>query len=182
MPYNKQLKTSLLLVFFLIRWYNITGEIMKKRSILLVLGLVLIDRIIKYLVTTYIAFNGSVKVIDSFFYLTNILNSGAAWSILRGNRFFLIFIAIASLIVLYYIMKSTKKMPLLDQVLYSILSAGIIGNLIDRIFYGGVIDYLEFIIFKYNFPIFNFSDILIVISIIFISYRILKEGEPSVRN
>lgn len=67
------------------------------------------------------------------------------------------------------------------QIIYGILLGGIIGNLIDRIIYGYVIDYLNFNIFGYNFPVFNFADICIVISIFIIIIEILKGDKNAVQ-
>ena len=71
--------------------------------------------------------------------------------------------------------------------IFSILSAAlsisypvIIGNLIDRIIYGAVVDYLDFNIFGYNFPVFNLADIFIVVSIVFIIFQIIKGDKNEV--
>ena len=61
------------------------------------------------------------------------------------------------------------------MIMISMLYGGIIGNFIDRIIYGYVIDYLEFIIINYNYPIFNFADICIVISVIGIVIKSIWE-------
>ena len=68
-----------------------------------------------------------------------------------------------------------KKLSKLDIVLLSMLIAGIMGNLIDRVIYGYVIDYLDFYIFGYNFPVFNLADTLIVLSAIALFIKSLKE-------
>ena len=62
--------------------------------------------------------------------------------------------------------KNNVKLKNIDKIIYGILLGGIIGNLIDRVLYGYVIDYLSFNIFGYSFPIFNFADICIVLSMI----------------
>ena len=66
-----------------------------------------------------------------------------------------------------------KELKKIDIVSYSMLLGGIIGNLIDRVVHGYVIDYLDFKIFNYNFPIFNIADTLIVISIIIIGISLI---------
>ena len=77
---------------------------------------------------------------------------------------------IISIIALIFIFKYISKEGLsnFEYVLYGILSGGICGNLFDRIVYKSVIDYLDFNIFGYSFPIFNFADTLIVISMFLI--------------
>ena len=122
-----------------------------------------VDRIIKILI---ISLNiGRISIINSFFAITPAFNYGAAWSILYGKRIFLILISILILVSIYFLFIRNKKLNTYEEVTYGLLLGGIFGNLVDRIIYGYVIDYLDFNIFGYNFPIFNLADSLIVISI-----------------
>lgn len=127
---------------------------------------IIIDQLIKLLVTNNITLNTEIIVIDKFFSLANVHNDGAAFSILSGNRIFLICISLCALAFLYFLFVKDKRLKNIDKIIYGVLLGGIIGNLIDRILYGYVIDYLSFNIFGYSFPIFNFADICIVISMI----------------
>ena len=72
------------------------------------------------------------------------------------------------MIFIFFEIKKIKKLDKFDIIGYSLLTGGIIGNLIDRIIYGYVIDYLDFYIFNYNYPVFNFADISIVIGVIIV--------------
>lgn len=147
---------------------------MKKVSII---GLVVffIDRVVKILITNNFVLNVRNKVIDGFFYITNCHNKGAAFSLFSGNILFLVFV---TLIVLYVIYKTIKKGNInnITKISYGILLGGILGNLFDRLFYGYVIDYLDFIIFKFDFAIFNIADICIVVGAIML---ILFEGSDT---
>lgn len=127
---------------------------------------VIIDQLIKLIVTNNISLNTEIVVIDNFFSLTSVRNEGAAFSILSGNRIFLICISLCALLLLYFIFIKNKKLKNIDKIIYGVLLGGIVGNLIDRVIYGYVIDYLSFNIFGYGFPIFNFADICIVLSMI----------------
>ena len=82
-------------------------------------------------------------------------------------------ISVLALVTIYYYLIKDKDLNKIDIVSYSMLIGGIIGNLIDRIVHGYVIDYLDFKIFNYNFPIFNIADTLIVISIIIIGISLI---------
>lgn len=144
---------------------------MKKTNIniLITMLLVVIDQISKELINIYLRLNESIKIINNFFYITNAHNEGAAWSILSGNILFLIIITFISI---YLIHKYTKEY---NGIFKYILYGGIIGNLIDRIFYGYVRDFIDFRIFNYNYPVFNISDICIFIGIFILVIKIVKD-------
>ncbi len=125
-----------------------------------------LDVISKALVSNLIYPNDSISVIGNFFMLTYVKNTGAAFSILPGRQIFLIIISIIVMgIVIVYLIKN-KDQSLLDKWGYGLLLGGTIGNLLDRIRLGYVIDFLDFNILSYHFPIFNIADIGIVIGLI----------------
>ena len=135
-----------------------------KKSISVCLFCFFIDRIIKLLVTSFISLGDSIKIIDKFFNITYVTNDGAAFSIFSSKVPMLIIISIIALIfIVKYLIKNELRS--LEYIFYGLLIGGILGNLFDRIVYSSVIDYLDFNIFGYNFPIFNFADICIVVSI-----------------
>lgn len=146
-----------------------------KKMFIVSLILICLDQIIKLIVSNNLVLGESITVIDNFFYLTSVRNYGAAFSILLGNRFFLIIVGFLALFLIYNFFIKNNKLNKLEKIVYSILIAGIIGNLIDRVIRGFVIDYLDFKIFSYNFPVFNLADILIVLSIICILILTFKE-------
>lgn len=151
---------------------------MKKVYIIALISLI-IDQIVKILVSNYLILGQTTKIINNFFYLTYVQNTGAAFSILIGYRYILIII---TLIFLYYLYKYTKKQTNPNKLAilsHGLLLGGIIGNLIDRIIYGYVIDYLDFMIFNYNFPIFNLADTFIVIGCIILVINSYAKGESS---
>ena len=141
-------------------------------SIVLVIVLLGLDLLLKYLVSTYLT---TVNIIDNFFSLTYVLNDGAAFSLFASRTYLLILIALICLFFIIYELKNNLD----DRVLsigYSLVLAGLLGNFLDRLMDGYIIDYLSFKIFTYNFPIFNFADILIVVGIIIVIIKeILKE-------
>ena len=138
---------------------------------------ILIDQIIKIIVSTNIKFTSSINIISNFFRITYLKNYGAAWSILTGDKIFLILVSFIALILIYYFFLKNKKLNNIEEVLYGLLIGGVIGNLIDRIRLGYVIDYLDFNILNYNYPVFNLADSLIVISIIFLLVLNIKDDK-----
>lgn len=116
----------------------------------------------------------SIELIPNFFYITYLQNTGAAWSMFRNGS---LFIAIISFIIFILISNYIKKLKL--ENIWSIISfgfllGGILGNFIDRVVYGYVIDFLDFKIFGYDYPVFNFADIMIVVGTIMIAIKIIR--------
>lgn len=146
-----------------------------KKIILISSFLTLLDQMIKLIVDKNLILGESVKIIDNFFYFTYVKNYGAAFSILTGSTIFLIIIGFLALFLIYQFLIKNKSLSKIEFITYSFLIAGIIGNLLDRIIRGYVIDYFDFKIFGYNFPIFNLADTFIVLSVISIIYITLKE-------
>lgn len=133
----------------------------------------MIDRFIKYLVISHMDEGESFNIIKNFFSVTYVKNDGAAFSILSSHTFVLIILSIAVLIYLsiYIIRNDLKKV---EKISYGMIFGGILGNLYDRIIYGSVIDFLDFNLFGINWPIFNFADICIVLSMGLIIIEMVK--------
>ena len=149
---------------------------MKKSNTLLVIILVSVllglDLLLKYLVSSYLT---TVNIIDNFFTLTYVLNDGAAFSLFASKTYLLVLIALLCLFFIIYELKNNLD----DRIIsigYSLVLAGLLGNFIDRLIDGYIIDYLSFKILELNFPVFNLADILIVVGIVIVIIReILKE-------
>jgi len=149
---------------------------MKKKIIILFIFLLIIDLITKYLVDVNFNLMETKEIITNFFSVTKVYNYGASWNILSGHRILLIIVTILILIALFYY--DTKFIINTRNIIaFSLLYSGIIGNLIDRIVHGYVIDFLDFNIFGYNYPVFNFADICIVCGIILIGIAIIKKED-----
>lgn len=146
---------------------------MKKIGIITVIC-ILIDQIIKIIVTNNFELNSSISLINDFFNLTYVRNYGAAWSIFSGNRLFLIIIGFLAIFLIYRYFIKNKKLKKMEIITYGLLLGGIIGNLIDRIVFGYVIDFLDFLIFGYNFPVFNLADTFIVVSVFLIIIDVVR--------
>lgn len=139
--------------------------------------LVIIDQVSKIIVTNTLTNNKSVEVIKSFFYLTYTNNKGAAFSILTGKRILLILVSLIVIGILIYYIKKTKIEKKINKIALSLVIGGSIGNLIDRILKGAVIDFLDFKIFGYNYPIFNLADTFIVIGVFLLLIEMFRKEE-----
>ncbi len=152
------------------------------KKILLIATLVFtLDQISKAVINITMSVGTSICVIPDFFYLTYYQNSGAAWGILKSKQLFLSIISIIMLIIIYHYMYSFKRNKR-NTLAFGLLIGGILGNLLDRLIFGYVKDFLHFYIFDYSFPIFNISDIAIVIGIFLIIIAVLKGEEVNGRN
>lgn len=134
--------------------------------------ILLIDQIIKLLITSFFNVNNGITIINNFFDITYVRNYGAAFSILDGNRLLLILISFLSLFLIYKFLIKDKKISKFEIIVYGLLIGGLLGNLFDRVIFGYVIDYLSFNIFGYHFPVFNLADICIVISTVLLVFII----------
>lgn len=144
-------------------------------TLILSLFFIICDQFIKIFISNKLILNESKTIIGNFFNITNVHNYGAAWSILNNQSLLLIGIGLVALGVIYFTFIKDKKLKKLDSILISMLVSGIIGNMIDRIRFGYVIDYLDFKIFGYDYPVFNLADMLIVIAMILLIIKSSKE-------
>lgn len=135
----------------------------------------IIDQVLKIFISSKFVLNQSFILIKNLLSINLVHNTGAAFSILTGSRWFLIIVGILAIIVIGVYIYKIDYISELDIFIYSLLMGGVLGNLVDRIIYGYVIDYISFNFFGYNFPVFNFADICIVVSIILIIANTIKE-------
>ena len=148
---------------------------MKKKYlyiVLFIIGLVLIDQVSKLLVVNYLS--DKIVLINNFFSLDYVKNTGAAFGFFSGNIFFLVLITLALVIYLIYELKQNveKKFNLLFIIL---IISGAIGNLIDRVFRGFVVDFISFILFNSQMPVFNIADIFVTCGVAGLIFVIFKE-------
>ena len=134
--------------------------------------IVLIDQYTKYL----IFYNNKIFLNKDFllFKLDFVKNYGAAFNIFSGSRVFLSLISIFFSILLIYLIFRKNTLNLFDLYSYSFILGGTIGNGIDRIYKGFVLDFINLNII--NFPVFNIADISINIGFIFLLYNIFKNN------
>ncbi len=137
----------------------------KKHELILVGLIVGLDAITKATISRVFEYGERFEVIKDFFWLTYLKNTGAAWSILEGQKWFFVIVSlIAMSAMLYFFVKSENK-----QTIYRLsllfLFAGTLGNFMDRALLGYVRDFLSFKIVTYYFPVFNVADISLNIGV-----------------
>lgn len=137
-----------------------------------------VDRLSKWAVVTYMDLYESIPVIKGWFHITSTRNKGAAFSILQNQRlFFIISSAIAAIFIIYFIYKIYKEHKFVAFSLALVLG-GAIGNLIDRIATGEVVDFIDITII--NFAIFNIADSAVTVGVTLIIFYMFLVKENNI--
>ncbi len=154
---------------------------MNRKIFLVAVITLIIDQITKILIGIFFSLNERVILIKNFFSIHYIENYGAAWSLFSNKVEFLILISLIAIFIIYRYMYNFKQNKR-NNIAFGLIIGGIVGNLIDRVFLGYVRDFLSFKIFSYNYPIFNFADIFIVIGVFLLIIAILKGEDNNAKN
>jgi signal peptidase II len=130
----------------------------------IVSAVIALDRITKYFIINYLSFSDSIEIFP-FLRIVNIRNTGAAFGIFRnfGSIFFIVISLAAMIFVINLLVRRTYNFIGLSLVL-----GGAAGNLIDRIFYGKVVDFIDFSVGSFHWPSFNVADSALTVGIIII--------------
>ena len=126
----------------------------------------LIDIISKRLIISSLLVDESIRVIDKFFSITYVRNTGVAFSLFDGHVDLIVIINLIIILLMFKYLSNNGINNKIEKFSYGFIFGGAVGNLIDRIIYGYVVDFLDFNLFGYSAPIFNFADTFIVIGVI----------------
>ena len=143
-------------------------------SLILAIVLVALDQLVKHWVVANVALNTAHPLIPHVLALTNLLNYGAAWSILEGQQWFFSVVTVVALAVILYLFYRWRHNPRLLWPL-SLILAGAVGNFIDRLQHGYVVDMFETLFM--NFPVFNVADCCLTIGVVWLVIIIIREEE-----
>lgn len=148
-----------------------------KKKLGIVAIIILIDQITKAFISRSMELGQSISVIGNFFSIRYHHNDGAAWGIFSGKVNILAIITVAACIFIIYYMYKHPKMNKYASIGFALYLAGALGNLIDRVRVGYVVDFFDFVIpiIDYDFPIFNIADMSLVLGFVAIFISILKE-------
>lgn len=143
------------------------------RSLSIASFVLLCDQAAKIAVQRFISPESSVPVIKNIFHLTLVFNRGAAFGMLKTHVSLFIAVGIAAAVFIIYYIPRIKSEDVYGKITLSLLLGGILGNLIDRIRFGHVIDFLDFRIW----PVFNIADSAITIATALLCFRILRRKQ-----
>ncbi len=148
-------------------------------AIVLTVGslLLLMDQLSKYYIEKLLSPGESVPIIKNLFQLTLIHNSGGAFGLFRrsGSFLFIIVSVLVLTLILLFWKKFLLEAGLGGKLSLSLIIGGASGNLVDRLRFGHVIDFLDFSLRGHHWPAFNFSDMGISIGVIILCYKMLKK-------
>ena len=158
-----------------------------RRIAFIALIIVALDQITKGIVLRLLGYTQEKVVIEGFFKFVHWQNTGAAWSLFRGNNQLLAVVAVLALVVLYLSRHHFDSRTLMGQVAFGLIFGGIVGNLIDRLSRGHVIDFLYFYLQQkgggeIGFPAFNVADSAIctgVALIFLVTWKNEREAHPA---
>lgn len=143
----------------------------------------LLDQTTKHLVRTFVGHFETIRVLP-FLNIINIMNEGAAFGMFRGlgNTMFIVISIVAIIFVIYLILRSNE-----DKSGLSLILGGAAGNLLDRIFFGSVIDFIDVFAGRFHWPAFNVADSALTIGIVVLLirsfsdlFRKVKTGVPGI--
>ncbi|MFA4989715.1 MAG: signal peptidase II [Candidatus Omnitrophota bacterium] len=139
-------------------------------SVIIVFVILLLDQLSKALISGTLQFNQTIPLIEGVFGLTLVHNRGAAFGLFRNQVYLFIITSITAIVLIYLGLKDNRHNKYY-VVSLSLILAGAIGNLIDRLRLGYVIDFLNF----YIWPVFNVADSSITVGAVLLGWAILKK-------
>lgn len=137
----------------------------------IILAIIVLDQITKYLTVAHLKDIGTKEIVSGIFSFTYVENRGAAFGILQNQRWFFIISTIIICIAVFYFLITQSNTSLVLRISLSMILGGAIGNLIDRIRLGYVVDMFHFTLI--DFPVFNVADCFVVMGTILLAYYIL---------
>ena len=153
------------------------------------LAVFLVDQLTKLWLVAHVPFNplhshgigSDIGVISGFFYIIHVGNTGAAWSMFTGKSVLLALLAAGTLVAIFFWRHSLGLRERLAQISFGLLCGGIVGNLVDRLMHGHVIDFIDLHFGSYIYPTFNVADSGICVGVILYLWQSLKGG-PGTRD
>lgn len=140
----------------------------------------ILDQCVKWMVVTHIKLNTTVSFIPHFLSLSNVRNTGAAWSMFQGQRGMFVLISMIALIILIWMLKNNTKDKLFSWGV-ALMLGGTLGNFFDRLRLGYVVD--MFTTDFMNFPIFNVADCALTIGVLLLLISLFKgEDDEKISN
>jgi signal peptidase II len=139
-------------------------------------SVLVLDQITKFLVVRYLPRQGIVQIIPGFFDITSVRNPGGAFGLLAGAQgwwrtaFFVSVSIVALAVIVAFVRKSNDRLSL---VAFALISGGAVGNLVDRIRFGEVVDFIDWYFRSWHWPAFNIADAAITVGVALLAVELL---------
>ena len=158
------------------------SRLLAYRRLLVIAAIVLIaDQLTKLAIVAHLPFptygegHGAITVIRDFFYIVHVGNTGAAWSMFSGQSVLLAIFALVTLAAIVIWRHALGLRERRSQLCFGLLCGGIVGNVIDRLAYGHVVDFVDLHFGSYVYPTFNVADSGICVGVVFYLWHSLRE-------
>lgn len=147
-------------------------------SFIYIIIIIILDQITKYIARLKLSIVGDISLIPKCLSFTYVENEGAAFGIFKNRKFLLVGVTgIVTAVMIFYLIKN-KNLNKYVKISLSLIIAGAIGNLIDRIYFGFVTDFIHFYIGNiFDWPVFNVADISVVCGTILLAVMLLFQKE-----
>ena len=136
---------------------------------IIAISILILDQLSKYLILNAYSLGISVPVIHNVFHVTLLRNSGGAFGIMQSIPGMLLFVSIAAAVLIILMLKSKTPISELVGIALALQLGGALGNLIDRIRLGYVVDFIDLMVW----PIFNVADIAITVGVLILAYHLI---------
>jgi len=151
-----------------------------------IIGIILLlDQVTKYIIEKNVRQYEVISVIPGFFNITHVRNKGAAFSLFASapesfRSLFFIMVTIVAIMVIFLLIRKTHERLLI--VALSLIAGGAVGNLVDRVRYGEVVDFIQWYVKSYYWPSFNVADSAITVGVCLLAIDMLFQAPDKVRS
>lgn len=127
---------------------------------------------------------GPIPILGDTLRLTYVHNPGAAFSLFRGSRWFFVTVSSLSIVAVWFLAMGERHRGRLAQIAFGLILGGALGNLIDRLWLGVVIDFIEMGLGRHRWPVYNVADAGVTVGVVLLGISLLREarspdcGEP----
>ena len=149
---------------------------------LIAIIVLVLDQITKYFISTHVKLHETITVVPGFFNITHVRNKGAAFGILSNfpelwrSAFFITVTIVAVGVLIALIAKTNERLSLYA---FSLIAGGAMGNVVDRLRYGEVVDFIQWYVRSYYWPSFNVADSAITIGVTLLAIEMLFVKHPA---
>ena len=135
-----------------------------------------LDQATKALASTHLLMGQPVRILGEFFRLTLVHNSGAAFGLFPGSRLPFILVSVLAIAVVLFLFARDAYRSLLNRVLLGCILGGALGNLVDRIRWGRVVDFIDVGLGALRWPVFNVADSAVTLGVILLAWNLARSG------